>query len=149
MTETLISPAAQKQELFAEWLNALRSGEYQKTRGVLHNKNGYCCLGVLDEAVFGATWSEDVDTISFGYFDNEGNTGMLDFSKLEPLGLDEPIVKREAQYLINRFGFGQTDLYDITDTPFSRAGALAAINDRDNTTFEDVASTIEDLGWYK
>lgn len=30
-----------------KWLKALRSGEYTQTRGVLHNDNGFCCLGVL------------------------------------------------------------------------------------------------------
>jgi hypothetical protein len=32
------------------WLEALRSGEYKKARGRLHNtRNGtHCCLGVLD-----------------------------------------------------------------------------------------------------
>ena len=33
-----------------KWLKALRSGEYKKARGVLHNPitGGHCCLGVLD-----------------------------------------------------------------------------------------------------
>lgn len=30
-----------------KWLAALRSGKYKQTTGALHNKNGYCCLGVL------------------------------------------------------------------------------------------------------
>jgi len=30
-----------------KWVSALRSGEYQQTQKVLHNKNGFCCLGVL------------------------------------------------------------------------------------------------------
>lgn len=29
------------------WVDALRSGEYLQTTGVLHNEHGYCCLGVL------------------------------------------------------------------------------------------------------
>ena len=31
----------------AEWLKALRSGEYQQARGKLYDGTGYCCLGVL------------------------------------------------------------------------------------------------------
>jgi hypothetical protein len=30
-----------------KWVSALRSGDYQQTQQVLHNKNGFCCLGVL------------------------------------------------------------------------------------------------------
>lgn len=30
-----------------DWLDALRSGEYDQTQGVLENKYGNCCLGVL------------------------------------------------------------------------------------------------------
>lgn len=36
-------------KLKADWVMALRSGEYQQTTGKLHepNENSYCCLGVL------------------------------------------------------------------------------------------------------
>lgn len=30
-----------------KWLDALRSGQYEQTRGNLRNKQGFCCLGVL------------------------------------------------------------------------------------------------------
>lgn len=29
-----------------KWVDALRSGEYQQTRGVLESATGFCCLGV-------------------------------------------------------------------------------------------------------
>lgn len=31
----------------AEWLTALRSGDYKQTSGCLRDSVGYCCLGVL------------------------------------------------------------------------------------------------------
>lgn len=31
----------------AQWLAALRSGDYQQTEGQLRSYAGYCCLGVL------------------------------------------------------------------------------------------------------
>lgn len=31
----------------SEWLAALRGGEYEQCRSVLHDSTGYCCLGVL------------------------------------------------------------------------------------------------------
>lgn len=36
-----------KQDIAKRWVAALRSGEYQQTRQVLHSDEGYCCLGVL------------------------------------------------------------------------------------------------------
>ena len=32
-----------------EWATALESGEYQQTTSVLHNNQGYCCIGVNAE----------------------------------------------------------------------------------------------------
>ena len=34
-------------EIKEKWVKALRSGEYDQTRRALHDKNGFCCLGVL------------------------------------------------------------------------------------------------------
>ena len=34
-------------EIKAKWIAALRSGEYKQTQGVLRDRKGYCCLGVL------------------------------------------------------------------------------------------------------
>ena len=35
-------------EIKAQWVEALRSGNYKQGRGFLHSKSGtYCCLGVL------------------------------------------------------------------------------------------------------
>lgn len=33
----------------AEWLTALRSGDYKQTKGALRDNTGYCCLGVLTD----------------------------------------------------------------------------------------------------
>ena len=35
------------QEVKEKWVAALRSGEYKQTKQTLHDKNGFCCLGVL------------------------------------------------------------------------------------------------------
>lgn len=34
-------------EIKQQWVNALRSGEYQQTTGTLRRETGFCCLGVL------------------------------------------------------------------------------------------------------
>lgn len=51
-------------QLVTEWIHALRSGEYKQTRGVLRDKTGYCCLGVLADVAIkiGAikgSWEEE------------------------------------------------------------------------------------------
>lgn len=49
MTATIEAPVKDKlrQEVKDKWVAALRSGEYQQTKSVLNDANGYCCLGVL------------------------------------------------------------------------------------------------------
>jgi hypothetical protein len=37
------------------WVKALESGQYKQTRATLHDKNGYCCLGVACEVFKKAT----------------------------------------------------------------------------------------------
>lgn len=36
-----------KKEIAEKWIEALESGEYGQTKEVLHDDNGFCCLGVL------------------------------------------------------------------------------------------------------
>lgn len=35
------------------WIRALRSGRYKQSQGRLYDGEGFCCLGVLEYAVFG------------------------------------------------------------------------------------------------
>lgn len=39
----------------AKWVKALRGRKYKQAVGVLHNDGGFCCLGVLCDAL-GAEW---------------------------------------------------------------------------------------------
>jgi len=53
------------QAIKAQWIAALRSGEYQQTVGRLRSSTGYCCLGVLCDLHAKAglgTW----DDLSYG-----------------------------------------------------------------------------------
>lgn len=47
-------------DLVVRWIEALESGRYTQTTGVLHDDNGYCCLGVLCDIV-DPTWREADD----------------------------------------------------------------------------------------
>lgn len=45
--------------LKAQWVNALRSGEYRQARERLRQTGAYCCLGVLCTLVPGVEWEDD------------------------------------------------------------------------------------------
>ncbi|HXJ71864.1 MAG TPA: hypothetical protein VNM37_03385 [Candidatus Dormibacteraeota bacterium] len=40
----------------AQWLTALRSGQYPQIKSKLHTTDGYCCLGVLCEQLPAWQW---------------------------------------------------------------------------------------------
>ena len=50
-----------KPEIKAQWLSALRSGDYQQGQGYLRQGDQYCCLGVLCDLygkAVGPEWDE-------------------------------------------------------------------------------------------
>jgi len=62
-------------DLKAKWVKALRSGEYDQARDVLHDREngGFCCLGVLCK-VMGAEFgpgSEEFEDDEYGPFTRE------------------------------------------------------------------------------
>ncbi|HEY9658333.1 MAG TPA: hypothetical protein V6C65_07770 [Allocoleopsis sp.] len=65
-------------ELATKWLDALRSGKYNQTRGKLHNteNNSFCCLGVLQHCISGVTIKidRDVELPSPGWLQSHGIT---------------------------------------------------------------------------
>ncbi len=130
-------------EAYELWLDALRSGKYAKTEETLHNAEGYCCLGVLDEVVFGTYWVEIEEGI---YRDDQGAQGMLREGRIEAMGLEQEITDPEREALENRW---QTIFRDTYDNNLMRVGALASINDLEGSTFEDIVFTIETFGWNK
>lgn len=51
-----------KPEIKAQWLAALRSGDYQQGRSLLHYEDRFCCLGVLCDLYAkdtGNTWESN------------------------------------------------------------------------------------------
>ena len=49
-------------EIKAQWLAALRSGDYQQGKSLLHYEDRFCCLGVLCDLYAkdtGNTWESD------------------------------------------------------------------------------------------
>jgi hypothetical protein len=50
-----------KKEIKNKWIAALRSEKYQQTQGVLHDREGFCCLGVLCDISGLDTWRDNDD----------------------------------------------------------------------------------------
>ena len=67
----------------AEWLKALRSGEYKQCKHILYRRKtgGYCCIGVLGRTI-GKTSDELVD----------GTLGWMSFG-----GIDYKLAKELAE----------------------------------------------------
>ena len=42
-----------------KWVAALRSGEHRQTSGVLRDRDGFCCLGVLCDIAEKGKWEQD------------------------------------------------------------------------------------------
>ena len=53
-----------------KWIEALRSGEYNQTSGTLHDKNGFCCLGVY--ALVNGLASKDQMFVDIDEADDKG-----------------------------------------------------------------------------
>ena len=57
--------------ILVRWLKDLRSGEFPQTTGVLRDKNGYCCLGVLANQCILVGWDEPLfDSYAYCLSDN-------------------------------------------------------------------------------
>lgn len=73
----------------SDWLSALRSGDYQQTRGRLKKPDGFCCLGVLCDLYIKENnlhWDIDEDG-DYYLFDEEGT---LPKKVMEWAGLEDP-----------------------------------------------------------
>jgi hypothetical protein len=85
-------------ELKREWLAALRSGDYGQVPGMLANKEGHCCLGVLTVLVsekeeghksLECVVHEDYEAVEF-FLDGESfdqNECEIPYSALRQLGI--------------------------------------------------------------
>ena len=72
-----------------KWVAALESGEYTQTVGVLHDGNGFCCLGVACDLAIkeGVPLSLDEDGECVLY---DGVGGVLPDRVMRWLGMREP-----------------------------------------------------------
>ncbi len=123
-----------------EWLTKLRSGEYEQTRGCLQNREGFCCLGVLGDAVSDteAKWvgtSHDVEDEYLLEIDGKTHSADFDESYLaEWTGLGGKVL--DIEYEKER---------EPEDPEFHTPimSMLIEMNDEYNYSFGEIADFIE------
>lgn len=122
----------------AQWVTALRSGEYRQGKHVLHNVNAdtYCCLGVLcDLAVKAGVLSggrQEYNSAADGDIEVYGANG----DRHDKGGVTLPIEVIEWA--------GVIDDNPNVDTDEDGDGSLAGLNDEYNYTFAQLADLIEE-----
>lgn len=104
-----------KSDIKAKWVEALRSGNYGQTTGVLHRTNGgFCCLGVLAD-ICGVEWKESSDHITYHLIVDE----CLDNPAYEMLPHDwaynELYLSWETQEELSHMNDGGFDFIEIAD----------------------------------
>lgn len=113
-----------KAEVKAQWVAALRSGEYAQTKGRLRDGSGYCCLGVLcevavKEGVIGKpTQGADGNFRYPGGHRGRPEGGVLPRAVQEWAGLDSdnPVVDGYTLVWLNDFeGWDFEQLADLID----------------------------------
>ena len=120
------------QQIKEQWVAALRSGDYQQTKGVLRDDTGFCCLGVLSDLYLkekGNQW-EVVSEDCFNFPDF--NDGILPDQVMDwaDLSWQNPAVT------VEQFNHA-TQEYAPVNVP------LSDLNDTDHD-FKMIAALIED-----
>lgn len=100
------------QEIKTKWLEALRSGRYTQTKGVLRNSEGYCCIGVLCDIVDPDKWlgADEETTRAWG---DELTYGNLPLKIQEELGVLEHCDLLPS---LNDKGTSFADIADIIES---------------------------------
>lgn len=120
-------------ELFTEWLEALRSGEYKQGTCYLNNDGKYCCLGVLcDIASKHRVVEKGVSETQTIYF----SKGDLSYAYDQSL----------PESLVYFLGFMDDSGYfgEDHELEVGYLNALSSLNDSGKYTFPQIADFIEE-----
>ena len=122
------------EQIKQRWLEALRSGEYQQTKGTLHDTKGFCCLGVLcdvlkNDPLFRGEWVYNGGKVA--QFVEEGG---------------ESSMALPSEVFMQRMGIDRNDPYTQEPRVFTDGDIgkhrLATLND-EGYTFAEIADIIE------
>lgn len=149
---TIEAPAADTHkmdpEVKAEWLTALRSGEFQQGTTYLCGAAGYCCLGVLSELAHRQGVVSKVPAVmrngvmAFGEY---GATGVTPHEVVRWAGLSQEIPNVPVEALsADQIGRLEDSLGDRLEVHLDGRNVLgvALLNDN-GLTFGEIADLIE------
>lgn len=121
-------------ELALKWLDALRSGSYQQTKGALRSvHSGFCCLGVLCDVMDSSKWvPPHPQDHRYVYVNADYN------AEIDPEAWDSDYDDRVLGGYPPRSYLAKVGL-----TP-NQARELAGMND-EGASFTTIADTIEDI----
>lgn len=125
-------------EIKAQWVAALRSGEYQQAEGALNKGGKFCCLGVLCDLAVKSGLPVEVSQseIFKGELEYDTETAWLPDSVREWAGLDRNGPELPSETYSNGSS-GKVALTQLND------GSHALLNDVPRHTFEQIADLIE------
>lgn len=107
------------QQIKEQWVAALLSGEYQQTKNVLHDSEGFCCLGVLADLYLketGGLWESDGrhNYIFPDYWDKVLPEEVV---KWAGLNSDNPeVIVERYNHTTEEFTLCKDQLSDLNDT---------------------------------
>lgn len=117
-----------------KWTKALRSGKYKQTQGALHNKKGYCCLGVACELFIPKHKRITTKSYSKLYI-----TGSQPYDQpscpewLKNINYDFPIKLKDASpFTSNNSKYDNDRIFSLVD-----------LNDFQEFTFDEIADILE------
>lgn len=124
------------QKIKQQWIDALRSGNYSQTRQRLHDKHGYCGLGVLCDLHSKATGNSWEPLNTKNWDDN-----------LCMAPLEEEIERGTKEYY-NSISHLPDAVYEWSGLPRAAYGQLVAnsfiyLNDVLKCSFDEIATYIE------
>lgn len=141
-------------EIKERWVAALRSGEYAQTMGFLHDKEGFCCLGVLCEIAVAdgviEKWEPNPNTFTTAIRPDEklimfyGRRGSDDLDEASQTSLPTLVIEWAGLSSSNPEVFSP-EVLEYEDFRAEDYGQtdLASLNDDDQLTFEEIADVIE------
>lgn len=134
------------------WLEALESGRYHQTTGVLRRDNAYCCLGVANEVVFNAAWEASPRTghwCTNHWVDDRGCDTTLHAERYEALNLHLTPTEEDVRKA-RRAGLPTSNWEPEGAYPAVNRGAvLVTLNDDYGVSFKTITALIRVCGWDK
>lgn len=129
----IVTPEQKK--FWADWIAAMRSGNYTQTTEYLRTIDGFCCLGVAcDLKKNVGEWKEDSEVLEFRLIDpaeDEDNT----------VWDSEP----DWGYWYSWTGFNGEVAHPVNESPKPFMNICVELNDDERWTFEQIADWVEKI----